>query len=73
MIKYDKLFERLKQYGYNFTVIRKEGIISESTLTAIRTGKGGLSHKNIDKLCRLLECQPNDIMEYVKDQDANND
>ncbi len=67
MIKYDKLFERLKAYGYNTNRIRKEHIISESTLTTIRQGKGGLSHKNIDKLCELLECQPNDIMEYVKE------
>ena len=66
MIKYDKLFERLKTYGYNTNRIRKEHIIGESTLTAIRQGTGGLSHKNIDKLCELLECQPSDIMEYVK-------
>jgi len=67
MLKYDKMFALLKEHGYNTTEIRKKHILSEDTLTSIRQGKGGLSHKSIDKLCNLLHCQPNDLMEHIPD------
>lgn len=67
MIKYDKMFALLKEKGYNTNRIRQEKILSQSTLTAIRNGKGGLAHDNINKLCNLLDCQPNDLMEFIKD------
>lgn len=70
MIKYEKMFALLKEHGYNTTEIRKKHILSEDTLTSIRQGKGGLSHKSIDKLCNLLHCQPGDLMEYVSDEDS---
>lgn len=66
-IKYDKLFALLKEKGYNTTRIRRENIIGQGTLTAIKNGTGGLDSKTISKLCKLLDCQPGDIMEYVED------
>lgn len=67
MIKYDKMFALLKEKGYNTNRIRQEKILSQSTLTRIRKGEGGLAHENIDKLCNLLDCQPCDLMEFIKD------
>jgi len=66
-IKYDKMFGLLKSNGYNTTRIRQEKILGQRTLTAIRNGTGGIDHRTIDKLCELLDCQPNDLMEYVSD------
>ena len=66
-IKYDKLFKLLKERGYTTYRIRKENIIGQGTLTAIKNGTGGLDARSIEKLCRLLNCQPGDIMEYVSD------
>ena len=66
-IKYDKLFALLKEKGINTTKIRRENIIGQGTLTAIKNGTGGLDAKTISKLCKLLACQPGDIMEYVED------
>lgn len=66
-IKYDKLFALLKDRGYTTYRIRKEGLLGQSTLTAIKNGKGGLTEKSIDKLCQVLKCQPGDLMEYVED------
>ena len=40
--------------------------MSESTVQKLRSGKG-LAWDNIETLCRLLECQPGDLMEYVPD------
>ena len=66
-ISYDKLFALLKEKGINTTRIRRENIIGQATLTAIRNGTGGLDAKTVNKLCALLNCQPGDIMEYVED------
>lgn len=70
MIKYDKLFDLLKENGYTTYRIRKEKILGESVMTKLRNGTGGLDYRSIDKLCRLFNCQPNDIMEYVEDENA---
>jgi putative transcriptional regulator len=67
MIKYDKLFALLKEKGYTTYRIRKEKLIGEGTLTALRNGTGGLDARTINKLCATLGCQPGDIMEYVED------
>ncbi len=66
-IKYDKLLALLAEKGYTSYRIRKENIIGQGTLTAIKNGTGGLDHRSIAKLCRVLDCQPGDLMEYVKD------
>ena len=68
-IVYTKMFDLLKEKGYSTYRIRKEKLISEGSLTAIRSGKGGLEHKTIERLCRVLNCQPGDLMEYVKDSE----
>ncbi|MDR0286436.1 MAG: helix-turn-helix transcriptional regulator [Clostridiales bacterium] len=64
-IKYDKLFSLLKEKGYTTYKIRKENLIGQGTLTAIKNCTGGLDSKTVSKLCKLLDCQPGDIMEYV--------
>ncbi len=60
------VLEALKVSGYNTTKIRKEQLLSESTLQKLRTGKG-VAWKNIETICRLLDCQPGDFIEYVKE------
>lgn len=59
----------LKQAGYNSNRLRIDGILSQSTIQKLREGKG-LAWENINTLCRLLNCQPGDLMEYVPDSDA---
>ena len=66
-IKYDKLFRLLAEKGYTTYKIRKEKLIGQGTLTALKHETGGLDHKTIAKLCKVLECQPGDLMEYKED------
>lgn len=61
------ILNELKQAGYNTVKIRKEGLLSQSTLQKLRDG-GQLSWSNIETICRLLDCQPGDILEYVPDE-----
>lgn len=68
MIKYDKMFKLFEDRGYNMNRIRKENVLGQGTLTAIRQGRGGLTHNSIDKLCAFFNVQPNDLMEYVPDE-----
>ena len=66
-IVYEKLFALLKEKGYSTYRIRQEKLIGQGTLTAIKNGTGGLDSKTIATLCEVLECQPGDLMEYVKE------
>ena len=68
-IKYDKLLKLLEENGYTSYKLKKENIIGQATLTAIKKGTGGLDHRSISKFCKLLHCQPGDIMEYVPEED----
>ena len=54
----------LKDKGITTYQIRKDRMLSESTVQKLRAGVG-VSWENIETLCRLLECQPGDLMEYL--------
>jgi putative transcriptional regulator len=56
----------LKEKGITTYKIRQEKILSESTVQKLRASKG-VSWENLETLCRLLDCQPGDLMEYIKD------
>lgn len=64
-IIYDKLFSLMKEKGLTTYIIRKEKIISETTLQKLREGRA-VSTESIASLCKVLECQPGDIMEYTE-------
>lgn len=55
----------LKDAGYNTNRIRKEKIMGESMLQKIRSGQM-VSWATMETLCDLLNCQPADLIEYVK-------
>ena len=62
-IKYDKLFALMDAKGLTTYRIRKEKIISESALQSLRHNMS-VSVDTISALCKALDCQPGDIMEY---------
>lgn len=63
--KIDVLAE-LKNAGYNTSKLRKDKLLSESTIQKFRN-KLPVSWENIEMLCRLLKVQPGDIIEYVEE------
>lgn len=63
------ILSALKSAGYTSYRIRQEGILSQSTLQKLRQGIG-VSWENIETICRLLQCQPGDIIEYVADNES---
>ena len=69
-IVFDKLFELMKEKNLTTYKIRKEKIINESTLQHFRENKP-VSTNSIAALCKALNCQPGDIMEYVEGEELN--
>lgn len=57
---------KLKEVGYNTNKIRKEKIMGEAMLQKIRSGQM-VSWATMETLCELLDCQPADLIEYVKE------
>ena len=67
--KFDVL-AALRAVGYTSYRIRREKLLAESTLQKFREGKP-VSTDNIGTLCKMLGCQPGDILEYRKEEDSN--
>lgn len=67
--KYDKLFEMLKKKGISSYKIRKENLISQAALTKMKNGTGNIDTRTLERLCKVLHCQPGDIMEYEEDNE----
>ena len=59
---------KLKTAGYSTYRIRKDRLLGEATVQRLRNGES-VSWENIATICRLLNCQPGDIMEYVDDNE----
>jgi len=56
----------LKEAGYNTNRLRKEKLLSEGVIQALRESKY-ISLQNVSKICELLNCQPGDLLEYIKE------
>lgn len=73
MFKYDKLFVLLKERGITTYKIRKDNLISQAALTKMKNNDGNIDTRTLERLCSLLHCQPNDIMEFVEDSTEEHD
>ena len=61
------VLDALKEKGYSSYTLRKEKLLSESTIQTLREGEG-VAWDNLDTLCRLLECDISDLLEYQKEE-----
>ncbi|MBE5941051.1 MAG: helix-turn-helix transcriptional regulator [Lachnospiraceae bacterium] len=66
MITYEKLFEILKDKGYNKNWLRNNGIHALTVSKLIKNENVNIT--TINQLCNLLECEPCDILTYTKDK-----
>jgi len=60
------IMEALKEEGYTSTRLRNEKLMGESYMTQLRRGEL-VSWATIDTICRLLKCQPGEILEYKEE------
>lgn len=65
MIKYKiDVLHALKNAGFTTYRLRKDKILGEATIQKMRNFEL-VSWENINTICKLLNCQPGDMMEYV--------
>lgn len=67
-IKYDKLIKKMHEEGITSYTIKRDKIIGQATWQKIQNG-GDIDTRTIAKLCKLLNCQPGDILEYIKENE----
>lgn len=60
------ILEALKAKGYTTYTLRKENLLSQSTIQKLREKKG-LAWENIENLCGMLECDIGDLFEFIPD------
>lgn len=67
-IIYDKLWKLLIDKKMNRTDLHEKANVSTNAIATM--GKGGyVSTKVLDKICKTLDCQIYDIIDYVPDED----
>ena len=72
MISFKPLENLLKSQGKTKTFLKSEKILGGGTFTTISAAiktpiKEGVSISAIDDLCKALNCQPSDLIEYIPD------
>lgn len=68
MIRYDKLFARLAEEGKSATYWLRQNGLHAATVNKLRKNEL-VRMDTIDHLCRLLACQPGELLEYVPDRE----
>lgn len=66
MITFNRLKTLMEEKGVKKYDLRKAGVNSQILDKALND-TGNIDTRTINKLCRLLNCQPGDIMAYVAD------
>lgn len=66
MIVFDRLWETMKLRGISQYKLMKEHKISSGQLDRLRKN-GNINTYTLNQLCKILQCQVSDIMEYIED------
>ncbi len=63
-----KVLESLKASGYNTSRLRKEKLLGENAIQSLRRDEmvGIIA---LEKICKLLDMQPGNIIKYVEDEE----
>ena len=69
MIVYNKFFALARARGVSIYHIEQSKVVSPPAIQRMREG-GNVTTKTINALCKALDCQPGDLMEYLPDKEA---
>lgn len=62
------ILEELKVKGYHTGRLRRDRLLSESSIQFLRQGKM-INIVSLERICAMLEKQPGDIIEYIANTD----
>lgn len=68
-IIYTKLIQRMKDAGVTSYTLKRDKVIGQATYKKILDG-GDIDTRTIAKLCKLLSCQPGDILSWEPDGES---
>lgn len=66
MISYEKLWETMRKKGVTQYALIKTHGVSPAQITRLKRNESVSTH-TIDVFCRILYCNVEDIMQYIKD------
>ena len=66
-ISYNKLFERMAEKGIKKIDLRNQYRINPKTVDSLVHNRS-VTVDTLMTLCEILDCQPGDLVEYVKDE-----
>lgn len=70
MISYEPLWKTMKnRHITTYFLINKKGF-SPNIITSLRNNKS-ITIYTLERLCQILDCTPNDIIEFVPDENIN--
>ena len=64
MISYARLWETMERRGATTYTLQVKGGTSSSTVRRLKAGES-VSTNTLDALCRILDCDITDILQYV--------
>lgn len=70
-VSYQKLFALMEQKGVRKVDLRRTYNINPKTVSSLVKNRS-VTVETIMQLCEILDCQPGDIMEYVKEPQPPN-
>ncbi len=69
MIVFDRLWSTMKEKGVSTYWLREKCGIDRKTIRRLRANEN-IETKTLSKLCAVLDCELEDIAQYVKDTEA---
>jgi len=66
MIRFDRLWKTMEEKGITTYMLREKCGIDSKTIRRLRANEN-METKTLNKLCSVLECSVEDIMEYTSD------
>lgn len=65
MISYKiNVYEELQKRGISSYAIKKNSLMSQSTLSKLKNNDTSITLSSLDKVCQLLQCDVADIVEF---------
>ena len=69
MISYEKMLKLFDERKITSYTIKKDNVIGQASWKKIHEG-GHIDTRTLDALCNYLDCQPGDLLEFVKDSEG---
>ena len=66
MIKFDKLWKTMESKGVTTYQLREKCGIDSKTIRRLRANEN-IETKTLNKICAALDCEIEDIAQYIKD------